>query len=978
MILRPGVQLALTVVLSALAGSAPLAFGQRPPDSENLPVRIAIEAGADTTAARLLDQAGALPFRVAVRVVASGLETGSGLDGRLTEAAARQAPIWLALPAPARMEDVDSWRAALGQILSRHAAALTILEVIVGDQPAPLAAYAVRLASTEARATTGATIRVAVGGSRMVSDVGRSEIYTGDLASYVDLLSIPAAEAERAASWLSRVDPTAALVVTLATGPGVAETKRTVADAILRFAGSKVALIACDGGEALIPSLQAAASIAVLLTHDVADLEDPGASLQLSVGGTDASGTIPHRLLFDNQTFGTFLAYWGDARTESLDVSIRLTVEGTPVVHDLMAGAERAVEAFSRDASTRTTRLRAPLTGGPMLIDFNRGAVDVFGERSGVTANAGLSVADVIARYQARQRLQDGLVRNYIAHARMEQHFRPTAADPGYDVVSENRYFVAGTEVEWEELSFFVNGSRWGADRPPFPLLQPEKVLSLPLQLRFDEGYRYRLDGSDRVAGYDCYVVRFEPVRNDASLYRGTVWIDRKTFARIRVQAVQSGLSAPVVSNEEIQLYVPPVMVDGQPVHLLNGLTARQIMLIAGRNLLVEKSVTFEGVRVNEADFEEQRGAARSSERIMFRETDRGLRYYVKQGEARVISEHPTQSAKAMAMGVTIDPSYAFPLPIFGINYLDFDFGGPDSQLALLFAGVLAAGNIQRPQLGSTPFDASVDFFGIAVPSSDRIYDRKAEHEGERVLTWPLSTGVNAGWQYTPFQKLTAQYQFRFDGFVRDTTTSDGFTVPSSTVTNGLGAAWEYRRGGYSLLMSGTRFRRATWRAWGAPSVPDGTLADSAGQRSYTKYSASLSHDFYFKAFHKIHLNGAWFGGSDLDRFSKYQFGLFDDTRIHGVPASGVRFGDLGMARGSYSLNIFEQYRLDLFLERAWGRDRSIDSSWQPITGLGVAVNFRTPKSTMLRVDFGRSLLPDRYRTVGSYNLQILILKPLG
>ena len=230
MILRPGVQLALTVVMSALAGSAPLAFGQRPPDSENLPVRIAIEAGADTTAARLLDQAGALPFRVAVRVVASGLETGSGLDGRLTEAAARQAPIWLALPAPARMEDVDSWRAALGQILSRHAAALTILEVIVGDQPAPLAAYAVRLASTEARATTGATIRVAVGGGRMVSEAGRSEIYTGDLASYVDLLSIPAAEAERAASWLSRVDPTAALVVTLATGPGVAETRRTVAD----------------------------------------------------------------------------------------------------------------------------------------------------------------------------------------------------------------------------------------------------------------------------------------------------------------------------------------------------------------------------------------------------------------------------------------------------------------------------------------------------------------------------------------------------------------------------------------------------------------------------------------------------------------------------------------------------------------------------------------------------------------------------
>lgn len=974
--LRPAVRLVLAVVMSALAGPAAFALGQAP-DGETVQARIAIEAGAGTTAARILDQAGALPFRVAVRIVASGLEAGSGLDQLLGEITARGAPIWLAVPAPARVEDVDSWRAALGQVLARHVAALTILEVIIGDQPAPLAAYAVRLASTEARAMTGATIRLAVGGGRMVNEAGRSEIYTSDLTPYVDLLSIPAAEADRAASWLSREDPTAALVVTLATEPGIAETRRAMMDAILRFAGANVALFACKGSEALVPALQAAASVAVLLTHDVADLEDPSASLQLSVGGAHASPTIPHRLLFDNQTFGTFLAYWGDGRAGPLDVSIQLTVESTPVVQDLMAGTEGAAEQVSRDTSTRTTRLRAPLTGGPMLIDFNRGAVDVFGERSLVTADAGLSVAEIIARHQVRQRLQDGLVRNYIARARMEQHFRPTAADPGYDVVSENRYFVAGTEVEWEELSFFVNGSRWGTDRPPFPLLQPEKVLSLPLQLRFDEGYRYRLAGGDRVAGYDCYVVRFEPARSDVSLYRGTVWIDRKTFSRIRVQAMQGGLPAPVVSNEEIHQYAPPVLVDGQPVHLLNGLTARQIMLIAGRNLLVEKSVTFEEVRVNDADFEEERGAARSSDRIMFRETDRGLRYYVKQDGARVISDRATQSAKAMAMGVTLDPSYAFPLPIFGINYLDFDFGGPDSQLALLFGGVLAAGNIQRPKLGSTPFDASVDFFGIGVPSSDRIYDASSEHEGERVLTWPLSTGLNLGWQYTPFQKVTAQYQFRFDGFVRDTTTSDDFLVPSSTVTNGLGAAWEYRRGGYSLLLSGSRFRRATWRAWGAPPAPAGTLADSAGQQRYAKYSASLSRDFYFNVFHKIHLNGAWFGGSDLDRFSKYQFGLFDETRIHGVPASGVRFGDLAMARGSYSLNIFEQYRLDLFLERAWGRDRAIEGSWQPITGLGVAVNFRAPKSTMLRADFGRSLLTARYRTVGSYNLQILILKPL-
>ena len=118
-------------------------------------------------------------------------------------------------------------------------------------------------------------------------------------------------------------------------------------------------------------------------------------------------------------------------------------------------------------------------------------------------------------------------------------------------------------------------------------------MLSLPLQLRFDSDYRYRLAGTERVGEYDCYVVRFDPVGDGRSLYRGTVWIDRRTFARVKVQAVQTSLSAPVVSNEEIQTYAPVTSIGNRPIFLFTGLTARQIMLIAGRNLLVEKSVAF-------------------------------------------------------------------------------------------------------------------------------------------------------------------------------------------------------------------------------------------------------------------------------------------------------------------------------------------------------------------------------------------------
>jgi hypothetical protein len=236
-----------------------------------------------------------------------------------------------------------------------------------------------------------------------------------------------------------------------------------------------------------------------------------------------------------------------------------------------------------------------------------------------------------------------------------------------------------------------------------------------------------------------------------------------------------------------------------------------------------------------------------------------------------------------------------------------------------------------------------------------------------------LTVGGNLGWQYTPFQKLTGHYHFRFDGYTRERTTAEEYRVPASTITNGIGATWDFRRAGYSFAVNGTWFARAGWRDWGLADSPPVEPSPSR----YTKYSASLSRDFYFRVFHKVHLNAAWFGGRDLDRFAKYQFGMFDDTRIHGVPASGVRFGELGVLRGSYSFNIFDQYRLDLFLEQAWGRDRAFDDRWQPITGIGAAVNFRAPFNTMLRADVGKSFLPDRYRGVGSATLQIMVLKPL-
>jgi hypothetical protein len=821
--------------------------------------------------------------------------------------------------------------------------------------------------------------RIAIGGPITASD-SLPLLIDANVAPYVDLIAVSSrAAADRALASLKRVAPSLKAVLIEQRLPDDPEGARTaLIDLHVVSLGSDVVAIAAAGEPRALEAAVGALRPLVPLLNGQVNAIDPGASsLKLGVQGEDVTAQVLHRLLFENRTFGTYLFYRSEENRAPLDVTLNVPIEGTPVVVDLGHGTQAPAGGYRREG--QTVHVQAPRTGSPMLLDFNAEASEVFAERTEVSAERRLSVEEIIASHRLQQASQDLLLKHYSARVLMEQHFRPTVADPGYDVVTENRYFSGPDGVEWEELSFSVNGSHWGANRPPFPLLQPEKVLSLPLQLRFGEDYRYRLDGRERVDGFDCYVVKFDPVEGKQSLYRGTVWIDRRTFARVKVQAVQTNLSAPVVSNEEVQRYRPVVSVGGVPLFLFEGLTARQIVMIAGRNLLVEKSVKFTDFVVNGTDFVETRQAARAGDRIMYRETDQGLRYYVKHGTGRVVSDRATQKAKAMAMGVTIDPSFSFPLPIFGINYLNFALGGrQDSQLAMLFAGVLAAINIQRPKIGHTPFDASVDMFGIAVPSSDRVHDAQGERPGERVITWPETTGLNLGWQFTPFQKATFQYQLRFDAYHKDTTTVDAFQVPSSTITNGVGGAYEYRRAGYSFVANGAWYDRARWKPWGLadPSAPGGDL--EAPQPTYLKYSAGLSRDLFLGIFQKLHFNAAYFGGQHLDRFSRYQFGLFDDTRIHGVPASGLRFDDLAMIRGSYTFNIFEQYRIDLFLERASGRDRATNRSWQSLTGTGIALNVRAPFGTILRADIGHSLLPSRYRGIGSTVIQIMFLKPLG
>ncbi len=167
------------------------------------------------------------------------------------------------------------------------------------------------------------------------------------------------------------------------------------------------------------------------------------------------------------------------------------------------------------------------------------------------------------------------------------------------------------------------------------------------------------------------------------------------------------------------------------------------------------------------------------------------------------------------------------------------------------------------------------------------------------------------------------------------------------------------------------KHRRTAAEPWGPAAALESAPA------SYTKYDLGASKDFILATFHTIHLNGAYFGGDRLDRFSMYQFGLFDSARMHGVP-SAVRFARTGDVSGVVFVQSLQPvpYRSLCRPREGQGR-RSPGIAWQPVTGLGLGLNLRAPRNTILRVDLGRSFLPESYRGAGSTVLQIMLLKPL-
>ncbi len=636
---------------------------------------------------------------------------------------------------------------------------------------------------------------------------------------------------------------------------------------------------------------------------------------------------------------------------------------GSPVIVDAPTG-RTAPAAGNRVGGNFVVRLYQPRPVTLLRLERLAAAdLEAVEERLEVAGERQVPVEEILRRLQGFEDAQARRLEHYQAVNTTHLRFQVGASSQSFEATLQGPFFWSpedGADWVWQDL--FVNGVRWrNKTIPEIPLVQPEKAAAMPLEIHFTRQYRYRLRGTERLGDRDTWVVDFAPAAGDGEgggkLYQGTVWVDRAIHSRVRTRAVQVGLEGEVISNEET-LHYTPIDAEGRAAPWAPGsfvlplrIVAQQILSVVNAATVVERETLLSDVRINAPDFAAARQAVAATDLTMVRDTPQGLRYLVKDeatGE-RVVKEGFDSNKLFLLGGVFYDDALDFPLPLAGLNYFSFDFKGTGKQLNVFFGGALVTADLAEPRLFGSKFDAGADVFALGVPLTDTVWRNDDEVHEEEVETRSGNVGFKLGRPLGNFVKLSAEYTLAYFDYGTTDNTAPGFAPPENHLTHSLQLGGRFARAGWRMGVEGSMHRRGKWEPWGLP----GNLDYFPEAREYSLWGATLSKNWYLPFFQKIGAEVNYLGGQDLDRFSKYEFGFFGASRVHGYQSDRVRADEVWAGHLSYGFEIGEALRLEAVVDAALASDEATGLDREQLAGVGINGTFLGPWQTVVNLDVG-------------------------
>lgn len=588
-----------------------------------------------------------------------------------------------------------------------------------------------------------------------------------------------------------------------------------------------------------------------------------------------------------------------------------------------------------------------------------------------VHAHADLTLEEIIARWQQYRESQRQKLDNYMADCALAWHFEGTNIGSGFDIMFRYKEFASrDNPTEWEQLESYVNGVKFGHNQEfPLPQLEPEKVLTQPLELTLNAKYEYKLLGTEEINGVLCYVISVEPNVQGEVLFSGKIWIDGITFRQVKQYLTQRGDKSNVISNVETQVFELIPDDKGNKFNLITSITAQQLVNAAGRDFVLQKTYQFSGFAINSMEFAGALKAAYDSSDPMYRDTDTGLRRLKKEGDQRVLDTNTEKQVKALVGGAFYEGTFNFPIPIAGYSFADFNYKNTGAQLSLFFAGPVLVANASKEY--GRHFRLGVDLALSALPGNNRIYSGNTELTGEEIYTWEQTIGFRATWQATTGLSITGSYYLAYDYFHSTSDTSPLYTLPRDGYTLMPSAEIKYAHRGYIFTAQGTYGQRLGWRRFGYTAQPD------PFHNNFNVYSADLNKTYYLPKFMRFGWDFAYYGGDDLDRISRYWPSFFSVPRLHGIPGGTDSFDAIAMGNVSYGFNVLDLIKIEGLYSYARARDLEESAQFKEFDG--VELNFGTagPWATYLQGTVSYALDGNIERYNSRWGVLFMIFKPL-
>lgn len=594
---------------------------------------------------------------------------------------------------------------------------------------------------------------------------------------------------------------------------------------------------------------------------------------------------------------------------------------------------------------------------GWTAIKVTAGTGNRFAEGISVAGARALRVEEIIARHQAYAARQAARVDTRISTGTLTLTFEAPGFPAPVTITSRTIMFVSRDRTDLRQQDITVNGVAFSGHGgvPRLPIIEPERAAAPPLAITLTNVYRYKLEGRERLRGRDCYVVGFEPGSGRlkdrpperGSLYSGRAWIDAATFAMVRVSAVQTGLRGPITASEQTDDFAP----GPADIWLLARSDVRQTYEGASVRTPIHRLLVIDANTVNPPDFVTRRDAAYASNDVMLRDTPSGYRYLTRTAAAapgataaptRVVAGRASR-VRTFAFGAIVDPNISRPLPFAGLSYVDFDLLGTGAQFNGFFGGTFGQLAVSLPSLRGTRWQLAGRAFGIVSSYNDRAFVRGREVYAEDIRQRPASAAVWLLRPLSPRVSLRLEYDWDYTMFGRTDVTDPRFLVPANQVVHGARLGLDLQRAGWQGSVWWNPARRAGWRAWGDHTSPI---------RSFQRYGASALRSVAVSPRVATRIEAAWMAGHDLDRFSRYSFGAFDN-RLHGYPSALVRYDRGAVLRTAIAWTATKGVRLDGFADTARVHDPGFGRGLRPYTGVGAAAEVPAPFGTLLALEWG-------------------------